>query len=115
MNSQPYPEELKHIKTNMSELAKAQPLVISGFNALHSASTQAGALDAKTKELIALAIAVAARCDGCIAFHTHDALKAGASAAEITDVLGVAIMMGGGPSVVYATHAMDALAQFTND
>ena len=115
MTTKTYPEKLKQIKHNMGLLAKAQPKIMSAFSSLHRAGTEAGALDAKTKELVALAIAVAARCDGCIAFHTSDAINAGASQAEITDVLSVAVMMGGGPSVVYATHAMEAMAQFIDN
>ncbi len=109
-----YPDQLAKIQRNMAKLAEAQPKTMQGFNALHSASSEAGALDQKTKELIALAIAVASRCDGCIAFHTNDALNAGASEAEITDALGVAILMGGGPSLMYATHVMEAVADFKN-
>ncbi len=111
-NTLTYPQQLEKIKGNMGELVQSQPAVMKGFSALHAAGAAAGALDAKTKELIALAIAVAARCDGCIAFHTHDALKAGASKEEITDALGVAILMGGGPSVMYATHVVEAMEQF---
>ena len=107
-----YPEQLKHIQSSMGLLAKAQPQVMDAFGALHRAGVSAGALDSKTKELIALAIAVVARCDGCIAFHTNDALEAGATKAEIGDALGVAILMGGGPSVMYATHVVDAIQQF---
>lgn len=114
-NSQSFPAQLEHIKQNMGKLAKMQPEVMSGFEALHAAGSTNGALDGKTKELIALAIAVAARCDGCIAFHTHDALKAGASREEITDALGVAIVMGGGPSVMYATHVVEAMEQFESN
>lgn len=111
-NTMNYPEQLEHIKSNMGVLAKAQPETINGFSALHSASTKPGALNSKTKELIALAIAVADRCDGCIAFHTHDALNAGATREEIIEALGVAVLMGGGPSVMYASHVLDAIAQF---
>ncbi len=111
-NTLTYPEQLERIKSNMAVLAKAQPKTMNAFSALHRASAAPGALYGKTKELIALAIAVAARCDGCISFHTHDALKAGASREEITDALGVAIMMGGGPSVMYATHVVEAIEQF---
>ena len=111
-NNQTYPQQLKHIKANMSVLATAQPDVMGAFGALHKAGSANGALDGNTKELIALAIAVTARCDGCISFHTHDALKAGASREEITDALGVAVLMGGGPSVMYAAHVIDAMDQF---
>lgn len=107
-----YKEKLEAIKQNMARLSTAKPNVMNAFGSLHSTSVNDGALNAKTKELIALAIAVAAHCDGCIAFHTHDALKAGASREEITDALGVAILMGGGPSLVYATHVIDAIDEF---
>lgn len=111
-NKMTYPEQFERVKQNMTILAEAQQKTMKAFSALHSAGIGPGALDTKTKELIALAIAVAARCDGCIAFHSHDALKAGASREEIADALGVAILMGGGPSVVYATHVVEAVDQF---
>ena len=88
---------------------------MTGFTMLHRAAGTAGALDAKTKELMALAIGIAVRCDGCIAFHVHDALEAGASEDEIVDTIGVAIMMGGGPAVVYGSAALEALKQFQLD
>lgn len=107
-----YPEQLSRIKENMTALGEHQPRTMRAFSALHEAAAQPGALDFKTKELIALAIAVSLRCDGCIAFHTHDALEAGASCEEIMEALGVAVMMGGGPAVIYATHVAEALDQF---
>ena len=113
-NTLTYPQQLDKIKGNMEILSAAQPEVMDAFGALHKAGSTDGALDGKTKELIALAIGVAARCDGCIAFHTHDAMKAGASREEITDALGVAVLMGGGPSVMYATHVIEAMDQFEN-
>ncbi len=99
----------------MNELAKAQPKAMGAFSNLHEAAGEDGALDKKTKELIALAIAVTSRCDGCIAFHTHDVLKAGATREEVMEALSVAILMGGGPSVVYASHVVDALEQFEGE
>ena len=84
------------------------------FWGVHKAAVATGALDTKTKELIALAISVAARCDDCVAHHIHDALEAGATREEIGDALGVAVLMGGGTSVVYATHAIEALDQFSD-
>lgn len=114
MNSAPssYPTQLDHIRTWMARLTEGQPAAMGGFAQLHEAASGAGALDARTKELIALAIAVTARCDGCIAFHTNDCLAAGATREEIMDALGVAVLMGGGPSVIYATHVVEALEQF---
>jgi AhpD family alkylhydroperoxidase len=86
---------------------------MGGFANLHKAVTTSGALNAKTKELIALGIAVAVRCDSCISFHVHDALAAGATRAEVTDALGVAVLMGGGPAAMYACDALSALEQFS--
>jgi AhpD family alkylhydroperoxidase len=92
-----YPEQLSQIKRGLRRLAASQPETMQAFTALHRATTGPGALDPKTKELIALAVGVAAHCDGCIAFHTHDALKAGATEAEIMETLGVAVLMGVAP------------------
>ena len=64
------------------------------------------------QELIALGIAITVRCDGCISFHVHDAMAAGASAEEIAETVSVASLMGGGPSVVYGIEALQALSQF---
>ncbi len=96
----------------MSELETKLPETMKGFNDLHKASVSDGILPAKTKELIALGIAITVRCDGCIAFHVHDALKAGASSEEIMETISVAILMGGGPALVYGCEAMEALEQF---
>jgi AhpD family alkylhydroperoxidase len=73
------------------------------------------ALDTKTKELIALGISVAIRCDDCIAFHAKAALRQGATREEVTEALGMAIYMGAGPSVMYATHVLDAFTQFESE
>jgi AhpD family alkylhydroperoxidase len=82
---------------------------------LHHAAAADGVLNAKVKELIALAIAVNVRCDGCIAFHVNDALEAGATREEILEALGVAILMGGGPAMMYAVDALEALKQFESE
>ena len=96
----------------MGELGAEIPATMSGFNSLHKASTAEGVLSSKTKELIALGIAITVRCDGCIAFHVHDALKSGASSEEIVETIGVAVMMGGGPALMYGCEALEALNQF---
>ena len=96
----------------MSELEFKLPEVMNSFNSLHKSSIAEGALSSKTKELIALGIAITVRCDGCIAFHVHDALQSGASSQEILETIGVAVLMGGGPAVVYGSEAMEALEQF---
>lgn len=107
-----YPEILAKFYKYWGELEKVHPDAVKSFSALHQAAFKPGVLDAKTKELICLGIAVAVRCDGCIASHTRGSLEAGATEEEIVEALGVAILMGGGPSVVYVTHAMEAMEQF---
>ncbi len=107
-----YPEYLDHIKDLMGSLTKTIPGPMSGFGQLHKEALKEGALSAKVKELIALAIGITVRCDGCISFHVHDALKAGATREEIAETIGVAILMGGGPSMVYGSEALEALDQF---
>ena len=96
----------------MGRLSRELPGAMAGFAHLHKEAGAAGALTAKFKELMALAIAVVIRCDDCIAYHVHDALKAGATRAEIVETLGVAMMMGGGPATMYACEAFEALEQF---
>jgi AhpD family alkylhydroperoxidase len=85
---------------------------MAGFNQLHKRAMADGVLSAKTKELIALAIAITVRCDGCLAYHVHDALYAGATRQEIVETIGVAVVMGGGPSAIYGSEALEALEQF---
>ena len=107
-----FPEHYKELSTWMQKLGLVIPEVMQGFGALHEASLKPGALDTKTKELISLGIAITVRCDGCITFHVHDSLKAGATKEEIAETVSVAILMGGGPSVVYGIEAMQALSQY---
>lgn len=96
----------------MKELGTEIPSTMNSFNTLHKSVISEGALPPKIKELIALGIAITLRCDGCIAFHVHDALISGATSQEILETIGVAILMGGGPSVVYGCEALEALNQF---
>ncbi|WJV64005.1 carboxymuconolactone decarboxylase family protein [Pectobacteriaceae bacterium CE70] len=87
--------------------------VMNAFMALHKAVIKEGALSIKQKELIALGIAIAARCDGCIAAHVADSLKAGAKREELVEAIDVAILMGGGPSMMYGTQALAAVTELT--
>lgn len=107
-----YPERLRNVKKNSQTLAAAQPAVIETFEKFHQTAGATGALDRKTKELIALAISVARGCDDCIAHHVHDAMEAGATREEFADALGVAVLMAGGPGMIYASHAIEAVDQF---
>ena len=85
---------------------------MAAFSSLAKAALEPKALDTKTKELIALAISVATRCDGCIAFHSQAAVKHGATREEVMETMGMAIYMGAGPSVMYAAQALEAFDQF---
>ncbi len=88
------------------------PGVVKGFNDLSKASVAGGALSEKTKELIALALGVAAHCDGCIGFHAKALARPGATRAEVEEALAVAVYMGGGPSLMFSANAMTAFAEF---
>ncbi len=106
-------EILSRLTAGVLAMKKLAPNVTETFLAFDKAAVEPGVLDVKTKELIAMSIAVAARCDGCIAVHVNNCVKAGASIEEIAEALGVAMSMGGGPSMVFATRALEALAEFT--
>jgi len=106
-------ELTRELTAQIRNLRGDTPEVMKAFGNIAQAALAPKALDSKTKELIALAVAVAVRCDDCIGFHVKAALSQGATRAEIVDALGMAIYMGAGPSVMYATHALDALAQFS--
>lgn len=94
------------------ELRHAIPQVYAGYKELHDSALAAGALDARTKELIALAIAVSKECDGCIAAHAHAAVQHGASPQEAAEAIGVAFLMNGGPGTVYGARAFAAFQEF---
>ena len=96
------------------ELRRTIPAVYHGFAQLHDAALAPGALDAKTKELIALAIAVSSRCDGCISSHARGATLKGADPQEAAEAIGVAILMSGGPATVYGPRAFRAFQEFYN-
>lgn len=103
------------LRAGLRELRAGAPDVMKAFSGIAQAALNAKALDTKTKELIALAISVAVRCDDCIAFHAKAAADQGASNEEVLETLGMAIYMGAGPSVMYAAHALQAYKQFAED
>ena len=107
-----WPDRTTELTAQLRKLRGSAPDVMKAFSAIAQAATAPKSLDAKTKELIALGIAVAVRCDDCIGFHVKAALQLGASRDEIGETLGMAIYMGAGPSVMYAAHALDAFGQF---
>ena len=107
-----YSDITKRISGDLRKLRQDIPDTMKAFSALAQAATRDGALDKKTKEFIALAIGVSARCDGCIGFHTKALVELGASREEFEEVLGMAVYMGGGPSLMYAADALLAFEQF---
>ncbi len=107
-----YADICRDISGNLRKLRKDIPDTMQAFSALAQAATRDGALDKKTKELMALALGVAAHCDGCIGFHAQALVKLGATRAEVEETLGMAVYMGGGPSLMYAADAIAAFEQF---
>ena len=107
-----YPAIVHEFHTGLGQLGKDLPGPIKGFRELMGAATQDGELSTKVKELIAFAVAITARCDGCLAHHSQAVSKAGATRQEVAEMIGVAIMMGGGPSAVYGVEAMQAYDEF---
>lgn len=107
-----WPELAKLLTADIRNLRVGAPDVMKAFSSMATAAGAPGALDAKTKELIALAVSVAVRCDDCIAFHAKAAAQRGATREEVLETLGMSIYMGAGPSVMYASHALAAFTQF---
>lgn len=97
------------------ELRHAIPQVYAGYKELYDSALAQGALDTKTKELIALAIAVSKECDGCIAAHAHAAVQQGASLQEAAEAIGVTFLMNGGPATVYGARAYDAVQEYHHE
>ncbi|CAJ0693871.1 carboxymuconolactone decarboxylase family protein [Ralstonia holmesii] len=104
---------VKDVSAHMRSLRESQPELMTAFSQLAAAGTKDGALSKKTRELVALGIAIASRCDDCIGFHVQALVKLGITRAELEEVLGTAVYMGGGPSMMYATHALAAFEQFS--
>ncbi len=99
----------QQLKSTIGQLAHLSPDTLRGYQALSGAGQKTNRLDAKTRELTSVAVAVTLRCDGCIAVHTDLAAKQGASREEIAEALGVAIMVNAGAALVYSARALDAL------
>lgn len=101
-------DRLKAAKTRVGTFSKSAPDVMKAFSAVSKAATKAGEFDAGQRELIAVALSVVTHCDDCILYHVEAAKKHGASEAALVEVLEVAIEMGGGPAVMYASRAHEA-------
>ena len=107
-----WPAMAANLTVAVKELRIGAPDTMKAFSAMAMAATQTKALDIKTKELIALGIAVATRCDPCISFHVETARKHGATRDEVMETVAMAIYMGAGPSVMYAAQAVEAYDQY---
>lgn len=101
-------EYQQHLLATIGEMAKISPDTVGGYSSLSKAGAKTGHLDAKTRELIALAVAVTRQCDGCITIHTDAAVKHGATREEVMESLGVAIAVNAGAALVYSARVMDA-------
>src|SRR2546423_5952464 len=105
-------EYRKQLAIGVKEVGQLSPDTIKGYIELSSAGQRKDVLGAKVRELIALAVAVTARCDGCIAVHTEAAIKHGATMEEIAEALGVAVAVNAGAALVYSARVMDAFNQY---
>jgi len=110
-----YVEVHQHLEERLAQLGRELPGPMSGFARLHKKAVEDGALGGKAKELMAVAISIVVHCEGCVAYHVHAAVEAGATRGELLETIGVAILMGGGPASVYAAHTLDAMEQFLPD
>ena len=112
MTTDKYRQITANVSANLATLRVDTPDMMRGFSVLAGAVTRDGALDKKTKELIAMALSVAARCDPCLGYHAEALVKLGATRAEFEEMLGMCVYMGGGPSLMYAANALQAYEEF---
>ena len=108
-------EKLADFEAGMMELSKRNPEEFKKFNEFLGSVLKNGKLDLKTKELIALGIAIAIKCSYCIGIHTKHCYKAGATTDEIMEAATVAILMGGGPAAAYVAELKKAIDIFKNE
>ena len=109
---QSYKDAADAVTAGVRLLREGAPDTVKAFTALAIASTASKSLDTKTKELMAVAIGIAVHCEGCIAYHTRAALKAGATREEVVETVALAVYMGGGPSIVFGGDALRAFDEF---
>ncbi len=115
----------QHREERLTQFGRVMPGPMSGFTRLHKKAVEDGALSATIKEMMALAVSIAVGCEGCIAYHVHDTIKAGATRAELLETIGVGVMtlapalrfgasagVAGGPGTIYAAHALDVVEPF---
>jgi AhpD family alkylhydroperoxidase len=108
-------EYRQQLAAGVREVGLLSPDTVKGYVALSSAGQKKDLLGAKVRELIALAVAVTARCDGCITVHTEAAIRHGATREEIAEALGVAVAVNAGAALVYSTRVLDAVKEYPHD
>lgn len=108
-----WPTKIEDMRNALRTMNKANMDVARGFGALSKAAKDGQALDHKTLELVALAIAVSQRCEPCIGFHVEALQKTGATREELSDMLGMCIQMGGGPALMYAAKTLECWDQLS--
>ena len=106
-------DKLEGTRNQLRALNKTIPDTTRAFGALGKAVKEGGTLDFKTKEFVALGIAVSQRCEACIVLHVDTLIKAGATREEVGDVLAMTIQMGGGPAMMYAAKALECYDELT--
>jgi AhpD family alkylhydroperoxidase len=112
MSQGPFHQVTQSVSASLGQLRSDVPDTMRAFSQLALTAGRDGALDRKTKELIAMALSVAARCDPCLGYHAQALVKLGATRAEFEDMLGMCIYMGGGPALMYAGKALQAYEEF---
>lgn len=112
-NFKDWPAMAGALNPAIGELRRSAPAAMTAFSEMGKAALAPGALDTKTKELMALAISVAVRCDPCVTYHSSAAVKQGASREEIAETMALALYMGAGPSAMYAAQTLEAFDQYS--
>lgn len=107
-----YNQKMSELNESYKKVFGATGEAGTGFRQVHATAVADGALDSKTKELMAVAVSISIRCEGCITDHIYNAVKAGATKKEIDETVQVAMMMSGGPGVIYGGMALEAAETF---
>lgn len=104
---------LAETNTELDALRQAMPDAAKGFGQLARAATAPGAMNPKTKELVAIAIGISQHCDGCIGFHAKAAARHGATREEVVETIAMCVYMGGGPALMYGAKALAAFDELS--
>jgi AhpD family alkylhydroperoxidase len=113
MSSKSFKQITQDINQALVTFRKDASATMAGFGAMAQAALAPGVLSELQKELIALAIGVASRCDGCIGFHVKALVRLGVTREQLTETLAVAVYMGGGPALMSAAEAWRAYEEFS--